>query len=170
MIESSDPPPLQLDELDVALISLLQEDGRAPLTELGERLGVSHGTVRNRLDRLLAGQVIRIAATVDPTSVGYPNQVFIGISADLQHMAEIEKQLTALEEVTFVSTITGRLDIMIGAALVSNSHLREFLFQKLSQIRGVRSTETFHTLSQVKRVWHWKIPMASGRRQVGSRK
>lgn len=41
------------DQLDRELISLLRNDGRAPLSKLADILKVSRGTVQNRLDRLL---------------------------------------------------------------------------------------------------------------------
>lgn len=41
------------DHLDRELISLLRNDGRAPLSKLADILNVSRGTVQNRLDRLL---------------------------------------------------------------------------------------------------------------------
>ena len=49
------PAPVELDELDLSLIRELQKDGRLALTKLGNRLSVSHGTIRNRLERLLVG-------------------------------------------------------------------------------------------------------------------
>lgn len=94
-----------------------------PLTELAKRLGVSHGTARNRLERLITNSVMKVAAIVDPTKLGFPVQVFMGIDADLNEAAEIENELANFEEVTFVSTLTGRFDLMIGAAFASNAHL-----------------------------------------------
>jgi DNA-binding Lrp family transcriptional regulator len=42
-----------LDELDHKLVSVLREDGRAPISKLGKILGVSRATVQSRLDRLI---------------------------------------------------------------------------------------------------------------------
>src|SRR4029077_17741747 len=41
------------DELDHGLISVLREDGRAPISKLGKILGVSRATVQSRLARLV---------------------------------------------------------------------------------------------------------------------
>ncbi|MBI4278488.1 MAG: Lrp/AsnC family transcriptional regulator [Armatimonadetes bacterium] len=152
---------LPLDQLDLALVAQLQQAGRTPLTELAARLGVSHGTVRNRLERLLSARVLRVVATVDPAKVGFPAQVLIGIHGDLHRMAAIEKQLAEFEEVTFVSTLTGRLDFVIGAVFVSDAALRDFLVNKLSTVKGIRGTETFHVLNLGKRLWQWEIPVQS---------
>jgi len=155
------PATLSLDQLDLALIGQLQRDGRKGLTALAKDLGVSHGTVRNRLDRLRASGILRVSAVVDPAKIGYPIQVLIGASANLAQLEPAEKELSRLEEVTFVATLTGRFDFLIFAAFASDVHLREFLVHKLSKIKGIRSTETFHTLSLGKRVWQWEVPVRS---------
>jgi DNA-binding Lrp family transcriptional regulator len=41
------------DALDRRLISVLREDGRAPISKLGTILGISRATVQSRLDRLI---------------------------------------------------------------------------------------------------------------------
>jgi Lrp/AsnC family leucine-responsive transcriptional regulator len=41
-----------LDQVDVAMLDLLQEDGRASIAQLGRDLGLSHSTVTERLRRL----------------------------------------------------------------------------------------------------------------------
>lgn len=149
---------LQIDSLDSAILVQLQKDGRAPLSELGVELGVSHGTIRNHLDKLLAKDVVKVVAVPDPAKVGFPTQVLIGIDAELKDLESVERQLQQFEEVTFVAALTGRLDFLIGAVLRSDRHLREFLVRRLSSVKGIRDTETFHVLNYSKRIWEWRIP------------
>ena len=47
-----------LDDLDRRLIGLLRADARLPSAALARQLGVSRGTVQNRIDRLTAGGVL----------------------------------------------------------------------------------------------------------------
>lgn len=149
---------LPFDELDMRLIAELQRDGRQSFTGLGEKLGVSHGTIRNRLERLLAEQVIRITAVVDPARLGFRTHVLIGISADMKHGRTIERELAAIEEAWFVATTTGRVDFLITAAFRSDVDLHKFLLERLAGINGIRGTETSHILRLGKRVWQWGIP------------
>ncbi len=145
------------DETDLTLIDLLQANGRASLTELGAKLGVSHGTIRNRLDRLLAQQVIKITAVVDPAVVGRSMHVLIGVSADLDQLEAVERQLAELDEIYFLTNVTGRLDFICGVALSPEVDLRSFLTQKLANVKGIQRTETFHVLHFAKRAWEWAI-------------
>ncbi|MGQ0572438.1 MAG: Lrp/AsnC family transcriptional regulator [Armatimonadota bacterium] len=163
---TTDRPAATLDPVDLALISELQKDGRLPLTELSGKLGVSHGTVRNRLEKLIQEGLIKVAAVVDPAKVGLSTQLLLGINADLGQMLAIEKELARFPEVYFVSTTTGRLDFLIAAAFPNDSELRQFLARRLSTVEGIRATETFHILHSSKRLWEWEIP--ARRRSVES--
>jgi len=49
---------MDLDELDHRLIALLRQDARLPAATLAHKLGVSRGTVTNRLRKLEDGGVI----------------------------------------------------------------------------------------------------------------
>lgn len=154
-----------IDELDLRILRLLQEDGRMSLVEIGKRLGVSHATVRYRLERLTARQIVTVRAYVDPTKVGFPTQVLIGIRADLGSMESIDKQLAQLEELYFVSTVTGRFDFFVAGAFASDSDLRDFLAKKLSKVKGIHGAETFGILRMERHAWPWRVPtvMASVR-------
>ena len=148
-----------VDELDRSLVGYLQENGRMSLITLAKKLGVSHGTVRNRLDWLLANGIVSIVAIVDPTSVGYPANVLMGIRADLQRLATVKRELTKLDEVNSVAVTAGRYDFIMWATFTSDHHLQDFLINKFAKIKGIRYTESSHILSWGKRVWQWKIPV-----------
>ncbi len=47
-----------MDNQDLRLIALLREDARMPVAQIAKQLGVSRGTVQNRIDRLVAQRVL----------------------------------------------------------------------------------------------------------------
>ena len=149
----------ELGHVDRALIGYLQAEGRAPLLSLASRLGISHGTVRSRLNRLLRDKVISVVGIVEPKKVGFPMSALIGIRADLKRLEATEEALVRFEELTTVATMTGRSDFFVWGNFRDDSHLLQFLTHQLSKIPGIRSTETFHILSMNKRIWQWKIPV-----------
>ncbi|HAJ00941.1 MAG TPA: Lrp/AsnC family transcriptional regulator, partial [Dehalococcoidia bacterium] len=51
-----------MDELDRRIISLLQMDGRASNAKIAREVGVSEGTVRRRLRRLIQEDVVKVIA------------------------------------------------------------------------------------------------------------
>lgn len=68
-----------LDDLDFAILSCLQQDGRMSFTEIAERLTVSVGTARTRLNRLIDEGIISIVGRVNPDKVGFRAYAHIAV-------------------------------------------------------------------------------------------
>ena len=60
-----------MDELDRRIISLLQMDGRASNAKIAREVGVSEGTVRRRLRRLIQEDVVKVVAVPNLEKLGY---------------------------------------------------------------------------------------------------
>src|SRR4051812_19746553 len=58
-------------ELNARIIALLQQDGRMPYSNIATAVGVSEGTVRNRVKQLIDDNVITIQAEALPEAFGY---------------------------------------------------------------------------------------------------
>ena len=58
-------------ELNRKIITLLQQDGRMAYSAIAAQLGVSEGTIRNRVRQLLDDNVITIQAEALPYAMGY---------------------------------------------------------------------------------------------------
>jgi len=169
-----------LDELDHRIMELLQRDGRLPNVELARQLGVSEGTIRRRIDRLVNEGYIRIAAIVDPLKVGMNTVALIHLDVDLKHLDEAGAMLAAMPWVRVVAFVTGVDDIIIETVFPSTQELFRFLKDRLPKIPGVRNAETSLLLKLLKRSYEWLFPyqaLADGcgdgdetisRREVGS--
>ena len=59
-----------MDELDRKIISLLERNGRASNARIARDVGVSEGTVRRRLKRLISEKIINVVALPDPRKLG----------------------------------------------------------------------------------------------------
>ena len=69
-----------LDDVDRAIISELQVDGRMSYAELGPRVGLSQAAARQRVNRLTERGVMQIVAVTDPLSLGLSTQAMVGIT------------------------------------------------------------------------------------------
>ncbi len=141
----------EVDELDRRIIELLQRDGRASNAKMARGLGVSEGTVRRRLARLLQEEVIRVVAIAEPDRLGYHTSAFIGLQVDPARVEAVASQLAELAETEHVTITTGAYDIFIWVNLASAEALASFLHVKVGTINGVRHTETFVCLQAKKR-------------------
>jgi len=147
-----------LDELDRSIVAILQENGRASNVEIARQSGYSEATIRKRLERLLAGGIIRVTALLDPAKVNLTMPIVIGIEADLAASQQIADRLGELPEVCSVKLVTGAYDLLVEAVLSSNDQLLPFLVDKVAVIPGVKRTETMHVLKTVKQACEWGLP------------
>ena len=115
-------------------------------------LGVSEGTVRRRLAKLLADKVIRIVAFAEPAQLGYHTSAFIGVQVDPARVEAVAGQLAQLSETEHVAITTGSYDIFIWVNVAGSEALAQFLHTKVGPIEGVRHTETFVSLQAKKRL------------------
>ncbi len=140
-----------MDDLDRKIIELLQINGRASNARIARDVGVSEGTVRRRLRRLVQDEIIRVVAVPDPEKMGLSTVALIGIQADPNKLDDVAEQLAALSETQYVSLTTGSFDLFIWVALPSSEELGNFLRHSVGVINGVRRTETFVNLVIVKK-------------------
>ena len=137
-----------MDELDTKIIKILQDDGRASNAGIARKVGVSEGTVRRRLKRLVQEEYIQVVALPDPAKMGYDSQALVGVQVEPDKIEQVANDLTTLEEISWVAVTTGSFDIFAWAALPSAEALGIFLRTKVGTIPGVRRTETFVNLDK----------------------
>lgn len=147
-----------LDSLDRAIIRVLQEDGRASNVDTARYVGVSEATVRKRLDRLLSGRVIRVAAVPDAVRVGFPTIAFMMLRVDLAQAGQISDQISSLPEVRAIYLTTGGSELLVEAWFTSSDDLVRFMTQQIGCIPGIRRTGMFHILRTIKDGSRWILP------------
>mgnify|MGYP001124085256 CR=1 FL=1 len=140
-----------MDNLDTKIVSILQKDGRASNAGIAREVGVSEGTVRRRLKRLIDEQLINVVALLDPSRMGYSSEAIVGIQVDPDKIDESAEVIANLDEVSWVVVTTGTFDVFAWIAVQSSEGLGNFLRNKLAAVEGVRRTETFVNLSVIKR-------------------
>lgn len=131
------PTDRQIDDLDRRLLALLAAEGRAPMAELGRRVGLSRTAVLARVQRLERDGVIRgyHAAVVLP-GVAAAHRARVGIVVRTADIAGYVRRLAALPVVTEIETVTGEYDLIVLVAAPGAGELDLVL----DQISGWRET------------------------------
>jgi Lrp/AsnC family transcriptional regulator for asnA, asnC and gidA len=142
-----------LDAIDYQIISILQKDGRVPLAQIAKQLNVSAGMIRIRYNRLEEMGILRVVAITNPLRMGYQTMALIGIKADGNKLMEISDKIAALEEVIYLIVVSGAYDIIAEIVCRDQTHLLQFLTERLYRIEGVREAESFLHLKIVKEVY-----------------
>ena len=133
---------ITLDELDFAIASCLQQDGRMSFTVMAEQLKVSVGTIRTRMNKLIEEGTINIIGRVDPDKVGFRAYAHIAVSvrpATLQ--GKVAQKIAKLPEVSFLAMTSGDYDLEVDVMCRDNDHLVNFV-NAISKFAGVHQTKT----------------------------
>lgn len=132
-----------IDGLDERLIHLLENDARQSSEVLAAQLNTSPATIRRRVRKLIQSEVLRIVAVVDSSKVGLPLTAVIALDVAHEKLDSVTQMLVSRPEVKWVSTTTGRFDILVMATFPSTDELSVFVQRELAKIEGVRDSETF---------------------------
>jgi DNA-binding Lrp family transcriptional regulator len=122
-----------IDPVDKQIISLLSEDGRMKLVDIGEKLsvedkqGYSHVGVKNRITKLLDADAIRIQATLNLQKY----KVVIGLllleTGSAVDARRIIEQFKACPRVLFCLESVGKYNIIYGIIAEGIDELQSFI-------------------------------------------
>ena len=134
---------LHLDDIDRAIVAQLIEDGRKSFTEIATDLGVSAGTIRNRLTRLQETGTLRVMGFVDLDQVGLHAYatVYVRVSPS-RLISQVIEQLSQYPEVSFLASVAGDYDLHVDVQCFDNPHLTAFLREHIQPLEGVIETKT----------------------------
>lgn len=146
-----------LDEIDRKIVRYLQQNGREAFTKMSEELGMPTSTVRDRTNRLVENDILRIVGVLNPLKVRERVMANVGVrlaGGDLRSLAD---QIAEFEAVSYVVICAGSFDLLVEVICRDHSHLLD-LISKLRAVPGVASTETFIYFEIVKEVLTWGVP------------
>jgi Lrp/AsnC family transcriptional regulator for asnA, asnC and gidA len=145
----------RLDPLDCKLVCLLQKDGRMSNTAIAHELGTSEATVRTRLKRLLDKGIVQIVAVANPIDLGFEIAGNLKIRIDLKKANNVLAELKQIEALIWVALTTGGTDIDVEFVARSLKEFHALIFDKISRIDGIISTETSLMVDLVKDTYDW---------------
>lgn len=149
---------VKVDDDDVKIIRLLQEDGRRSFRSLAETINLSPSAIRNRVNALLAGNVIRIGASVD-RRIGR-SHVAAGFGLNVKDDGSaVVGALRTIRGVEFLARTVGRFDLVATVAAESTTGLRA-VAERLRSMDLVVRVESWVHLETVKERYDWPLPHA----------
>ncbi|MEU0740583.1 Lrp/AsnC family transcriptional regulator [Streptomyces sp. NPDC006134] len=142
-----------MDELDSALVRMLQEDGRRTNRDMAEELGIAPSTCLERIRSLRrSGVLTGFHAEADLAAIGRGLQAMIAVRVRPPTRAVIEDFQTFLEgmpEVVSVFTLTGNDDFLVHVAVRDTDHLHAVVLDELTkrpELADVRTSVVYRHL------------------------
>ena len=149
----NDVSPLSspFDDLNQQIVRLLQDDGRAAYDVIAQKLGVSGGTIRNRVARMREAGMLRIVAVVDPVAVDYESDAMLGIkTAPGVAPAAVAQRLDPYPTVVYVMWVGGRYDLLVEVVCDEETELATFLAEHIHGQPDIADVEVMTRIGMFK--------------------
>jgi Lrp/AsnC family transcriptional regulator, leucine-responsive regulatory protein len=160
---------IQLDDIDRRIVTALQAEGRLPIVDLAERVGLSPTPCQRRVKRLEEeGVITRYAALVSPAAMGMGLQALVEITLDdhLEKTVEaFESAIRSRAEVVACYAVTGDMDFLVHVFVPDLAAFSEFALKALLRMPGVKNTRSSFIMQAVKSdlAWAPMVQKAKGR-------
>lgn len=146
---------MDLDRYDAAILTELQRDGRLPIVELAEQVGLSSTPCARRVKLMEQDGIIQgYTAVIDPSRLGLKVQAFVQVRLTRHTDENIEQFLHAvegMEEVVSCHAMTGTYDLLLQVVVTDLEQLSNVVLKKLTHIRAVRDVHSSIVLNTIKR-------------------
>ena len=143
---------ISLDEIDVQLLTALQEDADRTNVELARLTGLSPAATLHRVRRLKESGVIRvIRADVDPALAGFPLQVYVTAALarhDPRSSRVFDDMIRSLPQVIAADNVAGETDYLLTVVARDVTELQNVLASLAT--RGGQRLVTYLRLAEIK--------------------
>ncbi|WP_394791162.1 Lrp/AsnC family transcriptional regulator [Rhodoferax sp.] len=131
-----------MDATDQQLLSLLRKDARTTVATLASKLGVSRGTVTNRITKLedagiIVGYTVRLRPDAQPPGI----TAWMSIAVAGNATRAVIDSLLGEPGVATLHDTNGRWDLLAELRAAHLSELSQVL-ERIRLVRGISSTET----------------------------
>lgn len=149
---------LQIDEIDLKILSILQENGRVKRNELAQMVGLSVPAVSERMKRLEDAGIIKgYTALLDSKKLGKDITAFVFVSIDSsKNYPLFIERVAEVDEILECHSITGEGSHLLKVKTENTSTL-EKLLARIQSWPGVTGTKTNIVLSTIKETTKVKI-------------
>ncbi|MFC1897667.1 Lrp/AsnC family transcriptional regulator [Chloroflexota bacterium] len=141
------------DLLNSQLLSLLEEDATQTSEKLAKQLHVSSSTIRRRMERLIQEGTLHIVAIPEPKNIGCNMIAVIAFQVQHEFLSSVLNSLKNRKNVKCLYATSGRYDVIALMWFSSTEELYEFREEDITQMDGVKDSETFVCMRCVKTCW-----------------
>ena len=126
-----------VDGTDLAIVQALRQDARATYSDIAASVGVSAGTVRNRITRMRSTGALALDIWLDPRISATGVQALVMVTATAGHVDAVVAALEGFAEIGYLATLSGPQNVVAEVFCRDVSHLREVLHHGIHAIAGV---------------------------------
>ncbi len=101
-----------LDDIDKAIIAAMAENARISFTEIGEKIGLSHVSIRERFLKLIKSGAIKTVSAINPEILGLELAYILLKTDGITTTRKIVEKYKNCPRILKISTVMGEYDIV----------------------------------------------------------
>jgi Lrp/AsnC family leucine-responsive transcriptional regulator len=145
---------MKLDQIDLKILTRLQEEGRITNAQLSQEIGLSPAPTLERVKKLEAnGYLTSYHGVVNPLLLGYPILSFIEITLSgraEKDYKEFEKAIQNIPQIMECYHVADHIDFLLKVVATDLKSLESTIVRKLGNISLVSTLKTKVVLSTTK--------------------
>jgi Lrp/AsnC family leucine-responsive transcriptional regulator len=145
---------VDVDKVDLQLLSHLQNDGRTSIVELSKRVNLSPTPCTQRIKRLeQSGVITGYHARISPAALGQALMVFVTVKLRVTDEATLEKFNAAVKPVKQIlecHMVGGGFDYLLKIRVRDMGEYREILGGVIGTLPMVEGTHSYFVMEEVK--------------------
>jgi len=143
----------ELDQIDRAILRLLVEDGRMPVTEIASKVGLSKTPCQVRVNRMRDSGVIRgFRAVVDLARLGQDHVCYAEVrlsDTSERALSDFNQAVIRIPQVEQCHMIAGAFDYLLKVRTADIKEYRRVLGETVGALPHVASTSTHVSMEAV---------------------
>lgn len=144
----------QLDRYDYKILSMLQSEGRISTLDLAEKISLSPTATTERVKRLTRdGYIEGYRAVLSPKLLNKNLLSFVEIKLDSTGsdiFDRFKEAVSRVPEIMECHMVAGGYDYLLKVRCADMDEYRLLLSNKINQLPGVRETNTYTVMEEVK--------------------
>lgn len=144
----------QLDTIDWAILTVLQDDASLPVHEVGDRVGLSANACWRRIRRLEdSGIIARRVALLDAGKLGLATTVFVAIKTNRHDPAWLEafsKGVAAIPEISECHRMAGDVDYLLKLVVRDIGHYDRIYRRLIAAVPDLADVSSSFSMEKMK--------------------
>jgi len=143
-----------LDEIDLKILRILQKTADLSITEIGDKVGLSHTPCWRRIKKMQESGVIKSqVCNLDSEIIGLDVSIFVFVRLDThsaQALDKFEISTKSVPEIMQCYTMSGEFDYLLRIVVATVRDYEKTVKGKLLQLPHVGMMNSHFALSEIK--------------------
>jgi DNA-binding Lrp family transcriptional regulator len=147
-----------MDDIDTAILRSLIKNSRITISQMSKEIDVPDATISHRLKKMEDEIIKRYTLILDWQKIGLEITAIIIIQTESEKHEIVKGELSRLEEVSEVYSVSGEYDILIKVWVPGIEELNQLINSKIRSIDGIEDLTEMIVMERVKEDMVPQIP------------